>query len=76
MLSVHLPLPLPLCPRFVVDFFGPGCKRVGNSSNGYWVLTHFHADHYKGLTKAFSLGTVLCSPVTAALVSAKLKVGG
>ena len=43
-----------------------GCK--------FWFLTHFHADHYGGLTKKFSQGLVVCTPVTARLINAKLRV--
>lgn len=46
------------------------------SSNGQksWFLTHFHADHYKGLGKSFASGTIYCTPITAALVKDLLKV--
>ncbi|KAL6752292.1 beta-lactamase-like protein [Haematococcus lacustris] len=47
---------------------------VVRGHNRHWVLTHFHADHYRGLTKSFSLGKVVCSAVTAQLVSTKLRV--
>jgi len=59
--------------RFCVDYFGKIAHKV-RGGNGYWILTHFHADHYKGLTKTFNLGTVVCSPVTAQLVITQLKV--
>lgn len=39
----------------------------------HWFLTHFHTDHYKGLTKGFRQGLIYCSEVTARL--AKLKIG-
>lgn len=38
------------------------------------VLTHFHADHYMGLSKGFKQGRIICTPITAALVRLKLRV--
>lgn len=55
-----------------MDCFGRSCASVG--SNRTWVLSHFHADHYMGLSKGFKQGRIICSPVTAALVRLKLRV--
>eukprot|EP00775_Hariotina_reticulata_P012752 gene12752-12881_t len=58
--------------NIVVDAFGSSSKALG--CNRSWILTHFHADHYGGLTRAFRQGVIICTPVTAALVRLKLKV--
>ncbi|GLI65272.1 hypothetical protein VaNZ11_008764 [Volvox africanus] len=60
--------------RIVVDLFGPLSKCISASMSPFRILTHFHADHYKGLTRSFTGGTVLASPVTARLVSERLKL--
>ncbi|GLJ10351.1 hypothetical protein SUGI_0126660 [Cryptomeria japonica] len=39
----------------------------------HWFLTHFHTDHYQGLTRSFRYGKVYCSLITARLVN--LRVG-
>ncbi|KAM0949214.1 putative metallo-beta-lactamase, sterile alpha motif domain, DNA repair metallo-beta-lactamase [Dioscorea sansibarensis] len=40
----------------------------------HWFLTHFHIDHYQGLTRSFCHGKIYCSSITAHLVNAKLGV--
>ncbi|GAB2250737.1 hypothetical protein Droror1_Dr00016987 [Drosera rotundifolia] len=40
----------------------------------FWFLTHFHADHYQGLTKSFCYGKIYCSLATAKLVNMKIGV--
>ena len=37
----------PCCCRIPVDCFGPLSKRVPQGAAPFWILTHFHADHYK-----------------------------
>jgi len=56
--------------QYTVDAFRygavPGCA-------GYF-LTHFHSDHYGGLTGSWAHGLVYCSEVTARLVRQQLNV--
>ncbi|XP_052211002.1 uncharacterized protein LOC127813912 isoform X2 [Diospyros lotus] len=40
----------------------------------HWFLTHFHVDHYQGLTRSFSHGKVYCSLITAKLVNMKIGI--
>lgn len=40
----------------------------------HWFLTHFHLDHYQGLTRSFCLGKIYCSSITASLVHHKIGV--
>jgi DNA repair metallo-beta-lactamase len=57
---------------FLIDAFMFLSHRPTFSSN--WFLTHFHSDHYAGLTKHFNNGRIYCSEVTRNLIVAKLKV--
>ncbi|XP_057957745.1 uncharacterized protein LOC131150797 isoform X2 [Malania oleifera] len=40
----------------------------------HWFLTHFHMDHYQGLTRSFCHGKIYCSLITARLVSMKIGI--
>ncbi|KAL3013444.1 hypothetical protein AAZX31_06G053900 [Glycine max] len=40
----------------------------------HWFLTHFHLDHYQGLTKSFNHGKIYCSSVTARLVNMNIGI--
>ncbi|OMO67040.1 hypothetical protein CCACVL1_20825 [Corchorus capsularis] len=40
----------------------------------HWFLTHFHMDHYQGLTRSFRHGKIYCSSITAQLVNLKLGI--
>eukprot|EP00698_Gefionella_okellyi_P001425 TRINITY_DN11384_c0_g1_i1.p1 TRINITY_DN11384_c0_g1~~TRINITY_DN11384_c0_g1_i1.p1 ORF type:complete len:656 (-),score=142.60 TRINITY_DN11384_c0_g1_i1:19-1947(-) len=55
---------------FVVDGFK--CA-VPDNCHSYF-LTHFHSDHYGGLTRGFNRGIIYCSQITANLVSFSIGV--
>ncbi|EOB15283.1 DNA cross-link repair 1A protein [Nosema bombycis CQ1] len=53
---------------YTVDFFKSPVEGVS-----HYFLSHFHADHYTGLTKSFPF-EIYCSQTTANLLSLKFKV--
>ncbi|TKY64827.1 DNA ligase 1 [Spatholobus suberectus] len=55
--------------RFLVDAF----RHAGPHSLSYF-LSHFHSDHYAGLSPSWSRGIVFCSPTTALLLRRVLRV--
>ncbi|XP_023523510.1 DNA ligase 6-like isoform X2 [Cucurbita pepo subsp. pepo] len=55
--------------RFVVDAF----SHAGEFSVSYF-LSHFHSDHYAGLSPTWCKGIIFCSDVTARLLLEVLKV--
>jgi DNA cross-link repair 1A protein len=57
---------------FVVDCFRPKATKGVRCTS--WFLTHFHSDHYGGLSSSFRGGTIHCSRITANLAHERLKV--
>ncbi|TMW94034.1 hypothetical protein EJD97_010853 [Solanum chilense] len=79
--SIPLSLPLPPIPssipqpkliprtRFIID----GFKYASDFSVSYF-LSHFHSDHYTGLSSNWSKGIIFCSSTTANLLIEVLNV--
>lgn len=55
--------------QFRVDAF-----RYLRGDCSHWFLTHFHMDHYQGLTRSFCHGKIYCSSITARLVNIKIGI--
>lgn len=55
--------------RFIMDEF-----KAPLHPNCIHLLSHFHSDHYAGITKNWNHGVIYCSEVTAELVHLVLEV--
>ncbi|KAL7534648.1 hypothetical protein ACHAXR_006011 [Thalassiosira sp. AJA248-18] len=66
------------CPAYKritgTDFICDGFHYATRALSENYFLTHFHSDHYGGITKTWSAGTVYCSLPTANLVHQQLGV--
>ena len=66
------------CPMYKkisgTDFVCDGFQYAKPSLTQNYFLTHFHSDHWGGITKNWDAGTIYCSSVTASLVHQQLGV--
>ena len=51
-----------------------GFQYASEELSDIYVLTHFHSDHYGGLTSKFSHGKIYCTQTTANLIALRLHV--
>ncbi|GMI10606.1 hypothetical protein TrLO_g13792 [Triparma laevis f. longispina] len=51
-----------------------GFKYVHPNTSSTYFLTHFHFDHYGGITSNWSAGTIYCSSITSKLLQQQLNV--
>jgi len=66
------------CPAYKkisgTDFVCDGFHHAKPGLTKNYFLTHFHSDHYGGITKTWEYGTIYCSLPTAELVTQQLGV--
>jgi hypothetical protein len=66
------------CPAYKkipgTDFVCDGFQYARTAMTQNHFLTHFHSDHYGGITKAWNSGTIYCSVATANLVNQQLGI--
>lgn len=55
---------------FIIDGFSYSLS----NTQAVYFLTHFHGDHYGGITKGFDRGRIYCTPPTARLLQHRFEV--
>ncbi|KAK8694450.1 hypothetical protein V6N13_072002 [Hibiscus sabdariffa] len=69
-------LPSKLIPntRFLIDSFRHSTATTTSTFSAAYFLSHFHSDHYSGLSPSWSKGIIFCSHLTSLLLIQTLKV--
>lgn len=66
------------CPAYKkivgTNFVCDGFQYASETLTDKYFLTHFHSDHYGGITKQWNAGTIYCTLATANLVNQQLGV--
>lgn len=58
----------------LVDGFRLKMGAIADPRDRVYILSHFHSDHYGGLTNTWNQGMIYCTPITGRLVKHVLKV--
>ena len=61
-------------PHILIDGFRHRIEPSSRIPEAYYILTHFHSDHYGGLTSKFNRGKIVCTPITKDLICSILGV--
>lgn len=64
---------IPGLPNCLVDGFRHSLDEI-EPSERVFILTHFHRDHYTGITQNWNAGRIYCTPITARLLVNVLKL--
>lgn len=70
-LSIHS---IPEAVNCLVDCFYHNMDHEIPIDQRYYILSHFHSDHYRGISKSWNRGRIICSEVTANLLMTQYNI--
>lgn len=65
---------IPGLPHCLIDGFKHSLDHIPDVSQRIYFLTHFHSDHYMGLSQGWRAGHIYCSTTTAKLLINVMKI--